>query len=278
MAAAGQWTPSQALGRRYPIGCVALEITQRCNLDCTLCYLSENAEAVKDTPDSVAARIEAGAGTALSFDAIQAGHRACNRYAIAAVVNGRACDILDDKVLAADFLSRSAGLQFDRRNLLRALTGIAVWALRNPALLRRGAPWLARKAWTMRRDLAASRGRAQKISFFVHNFMDAHDLDQERLDACAFMVATAGGPVPMCQHNAERDQYILKPFAASEGYGFWNPVTGRIDVAPAELARIHIGPKSLKGRDRAVCHPEAVSRTIQLRENGKRAETMEAAE
>ncbi|MBH63713.1 MAG: hypothetical protein CL569_14945 [Alphaproteobacteria bacterium] len=47
---AGQWSPSQALGRRYPIGCVALETTQRCNLDCTLCYLSENAEAVKDAP------------------------------------------------------------------------------------------------------------------------------------------------------------------------------------------------------------------------------------
>lgn len=29
------------------MGWVTLEITQRCNLDCTLCYLSENSEAVK---------------------------------------------------------------------------------------------------------------------------------------------------------------------------------------------------------------------------------------
>jgi hypothetical protein len=36
------------MGRRWPVGCVALEITQRCNLDCTLCYLSEYSEAVKD--------------------------------------------------------------------------------------------------------------------------------------------------------------------------------------------------------------------------------------
>src|SRR5713226_6356413 len=43
-------TPSQVLGRRSTIGCVALEITQRCNLDCTLCYLSENSESVKDLP------------------------------------------------------------------------------------------------------------------------------------------------------------------------------------------------------------------------------------
>ncbi|MGZ5431162.1 MAG: hypothetical protein ACXWEX_07135, partial [Thermoanaerobaculia bacterium] len=38
--------PTQAIGRRYTIGCVAVEITQRCNLDCTLCYLSESSEKV----------------------------------------------------------------------------------------------------------------------------------------------------------------------------------------------------------------------------------------
>jgi len=41
---------NQVLGRRNAIGCVALEITQHCNLDCTLCYLSENSERVKDVP------------------------------------------------------------------------------------------------------------------------------------------------------------------------------------------------------------------------------------
>ncbi len=41
---------NQVLGRRSAIGCVALEITQRCNLDCTLCYLSDNSERVKDLP------------------------------------------------------------------------------------------------------------------------------------------------------------------------------------------------------------------------------------
>jgi len=42
--------PNQVLGRRSTIGCVALEITQRCNLDCTLCYLSEYSESVPDPP------------------------------------------------------------------------------------------------------------------------------------------------------------------------------------------------------------------------------------
>lgn len=45
--------PNQVLGRRSTIGCVALEITQRCNLDCTLCYLSESAESVQDLPIEV---------------------------------------------------------------------------------------------------------------------------------------------------------------------------------------------------------------------------------
>src|SRR5262245_40482766 len=40
----------QMLGTRMAIGCVALEITQRCNLDCTLCYLSELSESIPDPP------------------------------------------------------------------------------------------------------------------------------------------------------------------------------------------------------------------------------------
>lgn len=44
------FAPEQLAGRTFPVACVALEITQRCNLDCTLCYLSDLAEAVKDVP------------------------------------------------------------------------------------------------------------------------------------------------------------------------------------------------------------------------------------
>lgn len=49
----------QQLAQRWAVGCVALEITQRCNLDCTLCYLSENSEAIHDLPlDEVFRRID----------------------------------------------------------------------------------------------------------------------------------------------------------------------------------------------------------------------------
>jgi len=50
METTGQWRKGQPMGRRFAAGCVALEITQRCNLDCTLCYLSEMSEAVLDPP------------------------------------------------------------------------------------------------------------------------------------------------------------------------------------------------------------------------------------
>ena len=50
MRRSGQWHPQQMAGRRWPVACVSLEITQRCNLDCTLCYLSESSEAVRDVP------------------------------------------------------------------------------------------------------------------------------------------------------------------------------------------------------------------------------------
>jgi uncharacterized radical SAM superfamily Fe-S cluster-containing enzyme len=52
-------TPNQSLGQRKAIGCVSLEITQRCNLDCTLCYLSEMSESTLDIPlEEVKRRID----------------------------------------------------------------------------------------------------------------------------------------------------------------------------------------------------------------------------
>ena len=65
MQRTGQWSQAQAAGRRWTMGCVSLEITQRCNLDCTLCYLSDSAEAVRDIPlEDLFRRID---GIALQF-------------------------------------------------------------------------------------------------------------------------------------------------------------------------------------------------------------------
>lgn len=45
-----KWNNGQMAGRRWPVACVSLEITQRCNLDCTLCCLGESSETVRDLP------------------------------------------------------------------------------------------------------------------------------------------------------------------------------------------------------------------------------------
>ncbi|HEU5295901.1 MAG TPA: radical SAM protein, partial [Burkholderiaceae bacterium] len=59
MQRSGQWHGHQMAGRRWPVACVSLEITQRCNLDCTACYLSDSAEAVRDFPlEEILRRIE----------------------------------------------------------------------------------------------------------------------------------------------------------------------------------------------------------------------------
>tara|TARA_Y100000296_G_C4941764_1_gene141822 strand:- start:57 stop:449 length:393 start_codon:yes stop_codon:yes gene_type:complete len=49
--------------------------------------------------------------------------------------------------------------------------------------------------------------------------MDARALQQDRIDACSFMVMTADGPVSMCKHNAERDEHILKPLSYTNHRG-----------------------------------------------------------
>ncbi len=404
MEATGQWRKGQPMGRRFAVGCVALEITQRCNLDCTLCYLSETSEAVLDvplseifrridqihaiygdncdvqvtggdptlrkreelvaivqriaalgmrpslitngikatrellaelaaaglvdvafhvddtqqrrgyadeialnalrrlyidrarglgisimfnttvhqgnfaqvptlvrffvdhadvvrlasfqlqadtgrgivvgarsvliTPDTTARLIEEGAGTRLNFGT-PIGHARCNRYAASLVVGGRVHDLLDDQSLVADVLDVSTDIVYDRRRPRRSIAACARWAAMQPQLWRRGFVWAARKLWAMRHDVVRGRGRVHKLSFLIHNFMDACALEHDRIEACIFMAMTAQGPVSMCLHNARRDSFILEPVEV-ESRGVkrrWNPLSGFTD-APTKTRRI----------------------------------------
>lgn len=416
MLATGQWMAGQLMGRRWPIGCVALEITQRCNLDCTACYLSEHAEAVKDLPleevfrridmifdhygpntdvqvtggdptlrrrdelvaivsrirekkmrptlftngirarrdllqelvaaglvdvafhvdmtqqrkgyasemalnairqeyidcarglrlsvmfnttvfddnfdqipevvaffvrnsdmvrlasfqlladtgrgvlgrrdpritiASVRRQIELGAGTPLSFDTAQAGHAHCNRYAMALVTNGKVYDMLDDKELYDDILQHTAHLQFDRQSRFNAVRTFVHGILTSPQLTLRGVAWLIRKLWRAKADLIRARGRVDKVSFFIHNFMDACNLETDRIDACIFTTATSTGPISMCLHNAKRDAFVLHPvrLARAEGDRFWNPLSGEITPEPIRIyPMVDPGRKLAKGR------------------------------
>lgn len=406
MEATGQWSPSQHMGRRWSIGCVALEITQRCNLDCTLCYLSEMSESVRDTPiediyrridqirahygpntdiqvtggdptlrkrselvaivrrirdrgmrpslftngikatrsllaelceaglvdvafhvdntqqrkgytteadhnairaeyierarglplsvffnttvhagnfheipdvarffvqhsdivrlasfqlqadtgrgidrdraevitqDSVTRQIQTGAGAPIAFDTPGLGHHACNRCAVTLVANGHVHDVFDDKTVIDRLLTATKDLQFDRTSKRRALGALADWVLRNPAESLRSAGWAAKKLWAMKRDLAASRGQVNKLTFFIHNFMGAEALDPERIGACIFMVATAEGPVSMCLHNAKRDSFILQKLRVAGAE--WDPLVGDGQKDGQKIRRV-----PLKGR------------------------------
>ena len=412
MRAQGLWSPRQQMGRRWAMGCVALEVTQRCNLDCTACYLSESSQALHDLPleevfrrideirkhygpgtdvqltggdptlrpaveleaivrrlraaqlratlftngiranralltrlataglegvafhvdttqgrkgyaseaaldavrdeylerarglplavyfnttvhggnigdvpalvrfflgragaitlasfqlhaatgrgvlgerasgISLAGVIEAirrGCAAPLDFDAIDIGHSHCNRYGVALVAGGRAHDALDDASLVAELLEKTAAVSLDRASPWRSACALARELLRHPATARRGLVWLAGKAWAMRYDLLAARGRVRKLSFFVHNFMDACALDADRLAACSLMVASGSGPVSMCEHNARRDDYLLQPAALRGGY--WDPVTGRTLAHPV-VQPVRLTRKNTRGRAR----------------------------
>ena len=78
-----------------------------------------------------------------------------------------------------------------------------------------------------RADLWAAGGRVNKLSFVIHDFMDACRLERERVDACAFMAMTQGGPISMCLHNAKRDAFILAPIRLG-GRRFWDPISGAL--------------------------------------------------
>ena len=419
MRSAGCWSSSQQMGSRWPVGCVVLEITQRCNLDCTLCYLSEHSEAVKDIPleevfrridlihghygpntdvqitggdptlrrrdeliaivrrvrqrgmrptlmtngrkatrallealvtegladvafhvdttqqlggyhtelglnalrmtyldraqglplsvmfnttihdgnfaeipdlvrffksnagrirtaafhvqaatgrgvhkkkteitlDAVAAQIERGAGTAINFRSSLAGHSRCNRYGLCFEVNGRLYDTLDDEAFVARMQPATAHLEFDRTNRRKVAKRFLAWLAANPRYWASVLKWTAAKAWQMKANLAAARGRVHTLSFLVHGFMDAGALERERIDACVFKTMTQEGPVSMCLHNARRDSFILQPVRVPTWAGdrYWQPLSGALSAKPGVSSTpipAQAGPTHAKGRVR----------------------------
>ncbi len=419
MIATGQWDQAQFMGRRLSVGCIALEITQRCNLDCSACYLSEHSEAVKDLPldevfrridmihdiygsdvdvqvtggdptlrkrdelvaivqrvrqvgmrpalftngiratrellstladaglidvafhvdltqgrhgyrterdlnelrrsyierarglplavyfnttifdgnfdqipdvvaffvrhsdvvrlasfqpqaetgrgisgarapaittDAVIKQIEKGAGTSISFDTAHIGHSHCNRHGMTFVTNGHVYDMLDNKALYSSLLAGTARIRFDRQRPQRDVATFVRCLAVNPDIVVKAAGWFARKIWQMKGNLIASRGRVDKLSFFIHNFMDACNLDPDRIKACVFMAATQDGPVSMCLHNAQRDSAIFRAvqLRKPDGDWFWDPVSGRLSKDKPKVALPNLGPVRREGRKSAV--------------------------
>lgn len=417
----GQWHDGQIVGRRGPIGCVSLEITQRCNLDCTYCYLSEVSEALKDipleevyrridlirahygvntdvqisggdptvrkrdellaivryarqqglrpslftngiratrallselcdaglidvafhvdlsqqrkgyatevslnevrreyierarglplsvffnttvyadnlweipklvkffvahsdvvrlcsfqvgadtgrgterervtvNPQTVAQAIQEGAGCELNFDAVGTGHERCNRLAYGLVVNGKVFDFLYDGAFAAKVVAQTADVVFDRQDKAKTVRRMARAIARQPNLLAGFLRRAAVFAWQARADLLAARGRIGKISFFIHNFMDAAQLEHERCATCSFMVMTAEGPLSMCVHNAKRNRYLLVPAQVKRNDKtlYWNPVTGQTQERRPEHLDVVLNRKTARGRAKKSAEP-----------------------
>ncbi len=415
------FTPHQVASRRWPIGCVSLEITQRCNLDCSLCYLSEHSEAVQDFPleeiyrriDMIAQQygancdvqisggdptlrnhdelelivrrivscnmraslftngilasrellyrlrqagltdvafhvdmtqqrrgydnettlnalrleyidraqglglsvffnttvheanlhqvpmlvqffaqhsdvvrlasfqmqaatgrgllgarpgqltqqrmmqlIEQGAGTSLNWDALLGGHPHCNRYATALVLGREHHLSLHDLFADAAFIARAmretAQVVVPRHSPWLAAWALARAVLVRPGLAMAGVRWLLGMVWTLRAQLwKITQAPPRKISYFIHNFMDASELIPERIDTCVFMAAGPTGLVPMCEFNAQRDVHLLRPLSLANGQ-VWQPLRpGHVATVRSDAqGSVSYPIKYLKGRSR----------------------------
>ncbi|MEO8190445.1 MAG: radical SAM protein [Acidobacteriota bacterium] len=197
-----------------------------------------NERAAHVTPDAVAERVRRGVGLpALAWDTALVGHPRCNQATMLATAGDQAADVLTDRALYERFLQEFRHVPFDRRDVTRTARRVIRVAFSNPFWLARGGWFLLRKLWSVRRALAR-RQRIGKMTFFIHNFMDAAALDPERLRNCSFMVMTENGPVSMCEHNARREQFIRQPVETGGTAGNWrlfDPVTGQT-VEPPPLA------------------------------------------
>lgn len=390
------FTPNQVLGRIHAIGCVAVEITQKCNLDCTLCYLSEHSQSVKDIPiqeiyrrldqvfehygkgthvqitggdptlrkhtelieivryardlglypalftngiaasrelltklaevglcdvafhvdttqrrkesdteislndirkeyiqrasglglhvmfnttvhrgnfdelpklvkffranasevglvsfqlqaetgrgewgsrdfvinqSTVRNQIDSGSSKTLPWDAIQVGHTDCHSYLPTLVTNDNIYPLVYTKEFFSKFIEDFKTIRWDRlekRSVI--LKQFLCVLLKRPRWWIRGIAYLYMQFKQMGADIFRAKGNVHPLTFFIQNFMDANDLNEERVHACSFMVMTAQGPVSMCEHNANRDDYILQPLLFKNADGkteSYEPLAGK---------------------------------------------------
>jgi len=157
-------------------------------------------------------QIEMGSSQNLPWEAVQVGHTECHNYLPTIVVNDTVYPLALDKEFFAEFVRDFQNVSWDRQKspwyVARSFLGSLA---RQPKWWPKLAVYGVRLLKPMLRDLLIARGKVEKLTFFVQNFMDAQELQQDRIDACSFMVMTDEGPVSMCQHNAKRDDYILRP-------------------------------------------------------------------
>jgi 7,8-dihydro-6-hydroxymethylpterin dimethyltransferase len=180
--------------------------------------------------ETVREQIRAGAETNLGGETILIGHPKCHNFFPMLCVNGNLYDVLDDEKTISRALDEFRHLFYDRRLPIWKNALLYLWGMRRkPGWYLEVLKYTLPRMWRMKWDLLRAKGRVNRLSFFIHNFMDADGLEQERVDACSFMVMSPDGPVSMCAHNARRDDYILRPIqiTTDEGVMLFNPLKKR---------------------------------------------------
>jgi len=165
-------------------------------------------------------------GREINFDVVDIGHPECNRIGYSLVCNRRAYDLWWEPDIINRLYHGFEGVILDRGHPEQAVKAILKHLLKHPRLIVKVLPFVLVHLWRMKWDLMASGFKAHKLSFFIHNFMHAENLDCERIDNCSFMVMTSEGPMSMCLHNANRDVHITKEFKVSvnDEEKIFNPV------------------------------------------------------
>jgi 7,8-dihydro-6-hydroxymethylpterin dimethyltransferase len=176
--------------------------------------------------ETVQQKVSKGAGNLLPWDTILVGHPKCHTYVPTLAVNGKAFGIIDDALIFSDFLRDFSNVTHDRREGPMKIT----WTyfkkcFMHPKWILRALTYFLPRIWKIKKDIITAKGKTNKISFFIQNFMDKDNLDSERIEACSFMVMTKKGPVSMCKHNANRDDYILQPIQVEDGNKTFYPLS-----------------------------------------------------
>ncbi|EEE36223.1 radical SAM domain protein [Rhodobacteraceae bacterium KLH11] len=206
------------------------------------------------TQDSVMRAVEEGYETPLHFDAAAVGHSRCNRYANVVTAGGRATSLLSNRRLVhrvIDALEHEDHAQDGHLDIRDSVRRVVV---RRPLLALRAGVHLLRCMLQLKAGLL--RGPVRRQTVFIHNFMAADALDEDRCASCVFMVATANGPLSMCVHNAQRDLHLATPDRVDGGDRplWWNSASRDLSDS-SDLPDLHdpgqAALKKLKGRLRA---------------------------
>jgi len=172
------------------------------------------------TQQTMKKQIELGTARSLPWGIVDFGHGDCHSYMPTVVTNQRVFPVIDDRKLYGQFLAEFQHIKADRHDKFYqvALAYGKTW-LRQPRLWLPAIKYASGQIKQMGRHLWLGKGKVNKLSFFMQNFMDAEGLVAERVEACSFMVMTDEGPISMCEHNAKRDDFILKPLDVEKDDG-----------------------------------------------------------